>query len=153
MAHEFDVQKKEGKRAQKAAAAQLKTLQYISANLGTVQPLPLSAYLSDLGMSPIMIHMAEFYPSDNRWKEMLTGQDINPIICLMLNEQADMQIIEELRPDLVMGDWGGRGRNNPPSVPVLDLYGHIGYERTIDLLNRMTRALRIGKEERTNGTV
>ncbi|WP_313581220.1 nitrogenase component 1 [Lacrimispora sp.] len=153
MAHEFAEQKKEGKRAQKAAADQLKTLQYVSANLGTVQPLPLSAYLSDLGMSPIMIHMAEFYPSDNRWKEMLTGQDINPIICLMLNEQADMQIIEELRPDLVMGDWGGRSRNNPPSVSVLDLYGHIGYERTIGLLNRMTRALRIGKEERTNGTV
>ncbi len=153
MAHEFAEQKKEGKRAQKAAADQLKTLQYVSANLGTVQPLPLSAYLSDLGMSPIMIHMAEFYPSDNRWKEMLTGQDINPIICLMLNEQADMQIIEELRPDLVMGDWGGRSRNNPPNVSVLDLYGHIGYERTIGLLNRMTRVLRIGKEERTNGTV
>jgi nitrogenase molybdenum-iron protein alpha/beta subunit len=153
MAHEFAEQKKEGKKAQKAASAQLKALQYISANLGTVQPLPLSAYLSDLGMSPIMIHMAEFYPSDTHWKEMLTGRDINPIICLMLNEQADRQIIEELRPDLVMGDWGGRSRSNPPSVPVLDLYGHIGYERTIELLNRMARVLRIEKEERTNGTI
>lgn len=53
----------------------------------------------------------------------------------------------------MLGDWGGRGRNNPPSVPVLDLYGHIGYERTIELLNRMTRVLKTEKEEQTNGTI
>jgi nitrogenase molybdenum-iron protein alpha/beta subunit len=153
MAQEFAGQRKEAKKAQKAAAAQLKSLQYISANLGTVQPLPLSAYLSDLGMSPIMIHLAEFYPSDTQWKEILTGRDINPIICLMLNEQADKQIMEALGPDLVMGDWGGRGQNHPPSVPILDLYGHIGYERTIELLERITRAFRTGKEERSNGTL
>jgi len=153
MAQEFAGQRKEVKKAQKAAAAQLKSLQYISANLGTVQPLPLSAYLSDLGMSPIMIHLAEFYPSDTQWKEILTGRDINPIICLMLNEQADKQIMEALGPDLVMGDWGGRGQNHPSSVPILDLYGHIGYERTIELLERITRAFRTGKEERSNGTL
>ncbi|GLC81899.1 nitrogenase component 1 [Lacrimispora brassicae] len=153
MAHEFAGQRKEGNKAQKAAAARLKNLQYISANLGTVQPLPLSAYLWDLGMSPIMIHLPEFYPSDTQWKDKLTGKDINPIICLMLNEEADRQIIEALCPDLVMGDWGGRGQSDPPSVPLLDLYGHIGYERTIVLLERITRALGIRKEEWANGTV
>ena len=86
-------------------------------------------------------------------EKALTGRDINPIICLMLNEQANRQIIEALCPNLVMGDWGGRGQNNPPSVPILDLYGHIGYERTIVLLERITRALKTEKEEQTNGTI
>lgn len=150
--HVFAGRMKEARKIQKAAAMKLKNLRYISANVGTVQPLPLSSYLLFLGMDPIMIHMAEYYSSDTQWKEKLTGQDSNPIICLMLNEQADKQIIAALCPDIVIGDWGGRFQKNPPNVPILDLYGHIGYERTIMLLNRIIHALAAGKEDCENGT-
>lgn len=149
---QFTGQMTEAKIAEKTAKASLKNLQYISANIGTVQPLPLSAYLWELGMSPIMIHMAEFYPSDTEWKAKLTGQEVNPIICLMLNEQADMQIIQALCPDMVLGDWGGRQQKQPPSVPILDLYGHVGYERTTAMVERIIRAAGKGKEGFANGT-
>ncbi|MDR1322788.1 MAG: nitrogenase component 1 [Gracilibacteraceae bacterium] len=68
----------------KAAGAQ-----YIGAQVGAVQPLPVSAYLSALGMSPIMVHMEEFYPSDAYWRDRIVGMGGNPLICLMANERAD----------------------------------------------------------------
>lgn len=148
----FEEQRKEAEKIRKAAGVQLENLRYISANIGTVQPLPLSSYLLSLGMDPMMIHMPEFYSSDIIWREKIMEQDINPIVCLMLNEQMDRQIIEELCPDIVIGDWGGRFQKNPPNVSVLDLYGHIGYERTITLLSRIIQALAAGKEGTVNGT-
>lgn len=149
----FAGQLKEAKKIQKEAIVRFKNMKYISANIGTVQPLPLSSYLLSLGMDPIMIHMPEFYPSDTQWKSKLIEQDINPIICLMLNEQADKQIIKELCPDIIMGDWGGRLQKKPPNVSILDLYGHIGYERTITILKRISHAIFEGKEDCENGTV
>lgn len=137
----FIAMQKKAKNVQKNAAVRLSNIQYISANIGALQPLPLSSYLSELGMSPIMIHMEEFYPSDTQWKERLIGQDKNPIICLMLNEQADMPLIKALCPDMVFGDWGGRSLIHPKTVHLLDLYGQAGYERTIEILERITSVL------------
>lgn len=155
----LDIQKgfiediKEAKKIEKEAAKPLENIQYISANIGTVQPLPLTSYLLSLGMVPLMIHMPEFYPSDAQWREKIMVQESNPIICLMLNEQADKEIIEDLCPRIIIGDWGGRFQKNPPNVPILDLYGQIGYERTTTLLNRIIYTLDKEKEECEDGTV
>ncbi|MGL6198524.1 MAG: nitrogenase component 1 [Lachnospiraceae bacterium] len=110
---------------------------FISAQVGAVQPLPLAAYFRQLGMLPVMIHMEEFYPSDTLWRQQLLEQDANPIICMMVNEQADRRTIQELEPDLVIGDWAGRADVRPVTVPVLELYGQIGYERTGQILERI----------------
>lgn len=126
---------------QKEAAAQLSGTQYVSALIGAIQPLPLSVYLSSLGMIPIMIHMEEFYPADKQHREALLNLDQNPVICLMLNEQADQPIIEALCPELILGDWGGRKLPSPASIQLMDLYGQIGYERTILLLKRILMGL------------
>lgn len=119
----------------------LKGLRYIGANVGAVQPLPLSVYLARMGMLPIMVHMEEFYPSDARWRRTLLESGEDPAVCLMVNEEVDQKIIEALCPDMVIGDWGGRERLRPPTIQILDLYGQVGYERTITLLERMIRAL------------
>lgn len=110
---------------------------FISAQVGAVQPLPLAVFFRQLGMLPVMIHMEEFYPSDTLWRQQLLDRDANPIICMMVNEQADRRTIQELEPDMVFGDWSGSSDAHPVTVPVLDLYGQIGYERTGQILKRM----------------
>ena len=134
-------------------AVQLNNTSFIMANIGALQPLPLSVYFSELGMSPIMIHMEEYYPSDTKWKESLLTRDENPILCLMLNEHADKTIIEELCPDIVIGDWGGRSQTKPPTLPIMDFYGQVGYERTISLLSRITTIQSKSKEARNHGII
>ncbi|PKK40722.1 nitrogenase cofactor scaffold and assembly-like protein [Clostridiaceae bacterium JG1575] len=142
----FLSQQTTAKKVQRMAAQCLKNRQYISAHVGALQPLPLSVYLTELGMRAIMIHMEEFYPSDGHWRQQLIRQDQNPIIGQMRNEQADAAIVEALAPDVVLGDWGGRALNHPPTVPVLDLYGQVGYERTLTLLSRLGKGCSGQKE-------
>ncbi len=129
----FEEQLAQGKSAQSQAAKQVAGLHYIGTQVGGIQPLPLAAYLSSLEMTPIMIHMEEFYPSDKLWRDRLLHLDKNPIICMMVNEQADKVVIDSLCPDLIIGGWG--------AIPILDLYGQVGCERTIALLERITKAL------------
>lgn len=145
--------KKEADVLQKKAAVKLNDTNYIMANTGALQPLPLSVYFSELGMSTIMIHMEEYYPSDVQWSESLLVKDKNPIICLMLNEHADKTIIKSLCPDVVIGDWGGRSEEKPPTVQIMDFYGQVGYERTISLLNRITNILSAPKEGEGHGII
>jgi len=145
--------KKEADLLQTQAAMQLKDTSYIMANIGALQPLPLSAYFSELGMSPIMIHMEEYYPSDSKWKESLLARDKNPILCLMFNEHADKTIIQELCPHIVIGDWGGRNQTKPPTLQTMDFYGQAGYERTISLLNRIITIRGRSKEADDHGII
>lgn len=147
----WDERRNQARELQKEALGLLDGLRYISANIGALQALPLSTYLASMGMSPIMVHMEEFYPSDMRWRQALLEQEENPIICLMLNEQVDRAIIETLYPDVMVGDWGGRSGLRAPTVQVLDLYGQAGYERTITLLKRMMKAALSAKEGSAHG--
>lgn len=153
VAKESENQRQQTKKLQKKAAVQLKGLSFISANSGALQPLPLSLFLAELGMSPIMVHMEEFYPTDTQWKEKLLAYNHNPIICLMLNEEADEPIIDALCPHFVFGDWGGRNKDNALTVPLQDLYGQVGYERTVVLLERIMKKLAAEKGDDENGSV
>ena len=130
-------------------ARQAEGLCYVSATIGALQPLPLSLYLSSLGMSPMLIHMEEFYPSDAHFKEMLLARGENPPVCLMLNPEADWESIKSLQPDFVLSD-----RLYPddavPTVRISDLYMRTGFERTKLLLMRLCH---VQKEEETNGTL
>lgn len=141
------------RKIQKKAVDKIRGLQYISADIGALQPLPLSVYLSKLGMEPVMIHMEEFYPSDMQWKEKIISLDKNPVICLMLNKQGDGPLIEAMCPDMVLGDWDIQGKGRPPMVQLLDLYGQVGYERTVTILKRITDVLMEGKGEGENGAL
>jgi hypothetical protein len=100
-----------------------------------------------------MVHIEEFYPSDAYWRERLVGMDENPLVCLMVNEQADKEVIGALCPDLIFGDWGGRNGQSPPTVQLLDLYGQVGYERTIALLKRIDETFSQKTERYENGSL
>jgi hypothetical protein len=136
----FDGQRREALRLRNRAAGRLKGLRYVSAQIGALQPLPLAVFLSDCGASPILVHMEEFYPSDGQWRQRLLDRNEDPAVCAMLNEEADKTLIDGLCPDLILGDWGGRGGSVPDAMTI-DLYGQIGYERTISLLTRILGAL------------
>lgn len=130
-------------------ARQAAGLHYVSATIGALQPLPLSLYLSSLGMSPILIHLEEFYPSDTRFKEMLLARGENPPVCLMLNPEADWEAIKSLQPDFVLGDRLYPD-DAPPVVRISDLYMRMGFERTKLLLKRLCH---VQKEGEANGTL
>lgn len=114
-----------------------KETNYIMANIGEIQPLPLAAYLKDFHGNPIMIAMEEFYPSDTNWRKILLEKDADPIICLLLNEIEDQLIIESLCPSFVLGGWAGQKAGNIPTISVADFRCQIGYERSIALLERI----------------
>ncbi|MDR1205605.1 MAG: nitrogenase component 1 [Peptococcaceae bacterium] len=144
---------RQAKKLQEAAKSLFGGKCYIGANIGAIQPFPLAAYLSGLGLSPVMLNTEDFYPSDKAWKDRLVRQNENPVLCLLLNEQADGAVIKELGADVILGDWGGRAETAPPTAQIMDLYGYIGYERTAALLNRIVAALPRKEGDSHNGTV
>jgi hypothetical protein len=137
---------------QDTAFNRLNGLNFVLAQIGAVQPLPLLSYLSRLGIHPLLAHMDEFYPSDRAWRKKLLEQGENPIICLLLNDRADRDLICGLRPDCVLGIWGGNDRDASCVPFLMDLYGQIGYERSAALLERVMKALPQKDEGSANGT-
>lgn len=140
---------RETDRLEKLTAKQAAGLRYVSATIGALQPLPLSLYLSSLGMSPQLIHMEEFYPGDAHFKELLLAQGENPPVCLMLNPEADWEVIKSLQPGFVLSDRLYPD-DAPPVVQISDLYMRVGFERTKLLLERLSN---VRKEDEPNGTL
>lgn len=112
-------------------------LRYVMTRIGPLASLPLVRYLSQFQMKPLLLHLEEFYPNDRTLAESLNTRGMNPQICHMVNEDTDLPVIEHLAPDLCIGDLA-EGKSTLPHVPHLyQLYGQIGYERTVMLLDRM----------------
>ena len=62
--------------------------------------------------------------------------DENPYICRMLNLDEDVLVLNQLQLDICFG-YLPKNNNITTCVPeMLDFYGQIGYERTINLLSR-----------------
>ncbi len=115
----------------------VKGVTYVGAKIMGIQPLPLHRYLSKIGMSPLMIHVEDFYPSDKIWREKILEENQDPILCMMVNDNSDREYILSLAPDLVVGDWVGRMEFREKTVQVIDIYGQCGFELTIKLLNKL----------------
>lgn len=145
----FLEQYRESRRMEKQAIKKAAGLRYISATIGALQPLPLSLYLSSMGMSPILVHMEEFYASDAFFKEALLARGENPSICLMLNPDADWEIMKHLQPDFVLSDRLYAG-SVLPVIRISDLYMRVGFERTKLLLERLCP---VWKDEEIDGTL
>lgn len=136
-------------RLEKQTAKQAAGLHYVSATIGALQPLPLSHYLSSLGISPMLIHMEEFYPGDAHFRELLLAQGENPPICLMLNPEADWEVIKSLQSDFVLSDRLYPD-NRRSVIRISDLYMRVGFERTKLLLERLSN---VRKDDEPDGTL
>ncbi len=104
-------------------------------------PLPLAVYLGGLGMEPLLLHLEDYYPEDGSHAKKLAALGFDPLICRIVNAEADVAILEKLAPDLVFG-YVPEQRWRKPCVPdIFDFYGQVGYKRTSAILRRMVAAM------------
>lgn len=126
---------------------------YVTTPRNTLMPLPLASYLAGFQMKPLLLHMEEFYPSDRQHAKELLAKNINPLLCHMVNDKIDAAVLEQLTPELSFGEIY-EGTGIIPEVTYLyEMYGQVGYERTVLLLNRMLKSMEKAKKqrERSNG--
>lgn len=134
------------KSLQEEVSTLVKDTTYVGGKIGAIQPLPLHTYLSKIGMVPLMVHIEDFYTNDTYHREKLLLQKQDPILCMMINDEYDTQYILDLSPNLVIGDWALRMEQKDKTIKVMDIYGMVGFELTIKLLNKL-------KEVKQNGTL
>ncbi|MDR1405399.1 MAG: nitrogenase component 1 [Candidatus Methanoplasma sp.] len=144
---EFKEQREKAAALQKQAADVFRGTQFVMTRENMLMPLPLAAYLSELGMIPALIHMEEYYPDDKKWAKVLIEKGHDPLVCHMVNEETDAKAIELVGPDISFGEIPRSSGKIRCVCDMQDLYGCIGYERTIALLERMLTVL-----NRRNGT-
>lgn len=112
--------------------------------------LPLTAYLCSLGMKPCILHIEEYQPWMNEWKEKILSYEDNPLISFVVQENIEKAVLDQSG----FGDEKGlrisigavqlesvcsiRGRRD--FIPPL-----LGYERTYFILNMLDKAV---KEEK-----
>lgn len=126
---------------QEQAKKRLKGLRYVCAHIGPVRVLPLAVYLTSLGMEPLLLHLEDFWPDDNHWKAALHALGYNPLVCHMVNSVTDASLLENLSPDLCLGDLTDAKLRLPCAPYLSDLYGLSGYERTNSLLKKILHTL------------
>ena len=137
--HEFDEWREKAIALQNQAKDVFKGKSYISTHIGAMMPLPLAVYLAKFEMEPMLLHMDEFYPDDRKWAKAIKEQGYDPMICHMVNDNADIELLEGIKADFSLGKLL-KDSSSTPCVPYLeDLYGQIGYERTVALLSRMLK--------------
>ncbi|MDR3304532.1 MAG: nitrogenase component 1 [Clostridiales Family XIII bacterium] len=77
--------------------------------------LPIAAYLTELGMIPLLVDLPDFTVQDKKWAERITQRGVDPPVCHMINGEADSKILAGFAPDLLLGMQarGGRGGGRP----------------------------------------
>lgn len=137
--NEFDESREKAIALQKQAKDVFKGKSYILTHIGAMMPLPLVLYLTKFEMEPVILHMDEFYPDDRKWAKAINEKGYDPMICHMVNNDADIELLEGIKADFSLGKLL-KDSSLIPCVPYLeDLYGQIGYERIAVLLSRMLK--------------
>ena len=138
--HEFDKLREKANALQNKAKDLFQGKSYILTHIGAIMPLPLVLYLTKFKMEPKLLHMDEFYPDDKKWSKAIKNQGYNPRICHMVNYNADIEILEHINAEFSLGKLLKNSTSIPCVSHLEDLYGQVGYERTITLLSRMIEA-------------
>ncbi|WP_315167619.1 nitrogenase component 1 [Metaclostridioides mangenotii] len=115
--------------------------------------IPLAHYLTKLEMEPLLLHLEEYYPEDKTNAKDIISMGHNPLICRIVNPEADLPILEKLGADLYFGFSPNINKNNIAYVPeILDFYGQIGYSRTVSILKRILTILDEKNDLNNGGT-
>jgi nitrogenase molybdenum-iron protein alpha/beta subunit len=136
---------------------------YVFSSMRGVTILPLNAYLTELGMIPLLIDLTDFSAQDKKWAVRITQKGIDPPVCHMINGEADSQVLAGFAPDLLLGmqPRGGRGGNrggghhggHGGGSPMDGIGGFPGYERTVALLKYLENAATRPEESRQSGGI
>lgn len=144
LAGTLDGAREELLRLEREATALIQGVTFAIAD-GRVDPLPLAAYLTRLGMEPLLLHLEGFGQGDKDWARAIAGSGHDPWICHMANPEGDAAVLAELAPGLCIGR---PFRHAAPSGTVF-MAGPgasgtaYGYGRSIRLLESLKRAFPI----------
>ncbi|WP_432409163.1 nitrogenase component 1 [Wukongibacter sp. M2B1] len=138
--NEFEEERKEALTLQLQAQEKLRGLRYVL-SLRIDVPIPLAEYLIRLGMEPLLLHLEEYYPEDKDYIQKIMSKGYNPLICRMVNQEADLSVLEKLSPDLCFGYLSYTNKTISCVPDMFDFYGQVGYNRTINLLRRVLNVL------------
>lgn len=137
---EFEEQKQEAGQLEKKAVEIFQNKKYVMA-LRVDLPLPLTLYFTEyLKMEPLLLHLEEFYPGDQDYVKAVTEKGFNPFVCRIVNEYTALPYVDKFNPDLCFGYLPETHSLTGWVENMFDLYGWVGYERTIELLNRMIQS-------------
>ncbi|WP_053955362.1 nitrogenase component 1 [Inediibacterium massiliense] len=146
--HEFNASRQKAITLQKQAEDVFKGKSYILTHMGAMMPLPFVLYLTKFKMKPTILHMDEFYPDDKKWAKAIKKQGYDPMICHMVNDHADRDLLECIQAEFSLGELLKDSSSIPCVSYLEDLYGQMGYERTAVLLSRMLKMYeKVNKEE------
>ena len=129
------------KKAEERVAKKLNELSFFATDI-TLDPIPLSAYLSTQGMKPLLLHIEEFYQEDRQWAQALYTQGHDPLVCHRVNNLAEVSVFKMLKPAFNLGPVPPSLKQKIPHVDQLHkMNGTFGYERTTWLLDKIMQAL------------
>lgn len=153
--NEFDEDRHHALILQEKAKKILSGLKFVSAFIGPSMVVPFASYLVGLGMEPLLLHMEEVYPDDKIYIKEFIAKGYNPNVCHMVNNNSDIPVIEKLSPDIYFGYLAEEKLGFTNVLDIYNLYGQIGYGRTICLLTDMLQIFNqhkiSEKEELKNG--
>jgi nitrogenase molybdenum-cofactor synthesis protein NifE len=107
----------------------------------SLDPVPLSAYLAGLGMEPLLLHMEGYYTENKPWVKKIKAAGYDPLVCHMVNRSADLPVLAELAPALLLGPAVENGGETACIRDLSRISGGVGYERSIQLLKGIHQVL------------
>lgn len=137
---EFDADRRAARELETLARETLRGLRFVF-SLRIDLPLPLAAYLASLGMEPVLLHLEDFYGDDREQARAITDLGHDPLVCRIVNIDADLPTLASLAPDLCLG-YLPEANTAIPCVPdMFDFYGQTGHARTSRLLEKILGVL------------
>lgn len=119
---------------------------FVIGPIGLAMSIPIAVYLTELGMLPLLLHVEEWYQEDKEWSTKLLELGHNPPVCHMASGLLDLQVIKKINPDIYIGMTRGINEKILDTVPYIqDLYGKIGYEKIISLMEKVLVTLKSAK--------
>jgi nitrogenase molybdenum-iron protein alpha/beta subunit len=111
--------------------------------------LPLTAYLCSLGMKPCFLHIEEYQPWMNEWKEKILSYEEDPLISFVVQENIEKAVLDHSG----FGDEKGLrvsiGAVQLELESVCSIQGRrafipplLGYERTYYILDMLGKAVK-----------
>jgi len=107
--------------------------------------VPMSGYLASLGMVPLLIHLDDVHEEDLLVAKQLKEAGIDPLLCRIMNEDRDLDVIRKMEPDICIGYLRHPAPDLKVAEQMQDFFGITGYERTAALLDRIFTVLETGK--------
>lgn len=100
-------------------------------------PVPLAAYLADLGMEPLLLHLEDFFEEDRKWAKALVQKGFNPWACHLVNMKEDREVLKGLSPDLYLGDFAPPIKSLRLTGGFKGMAGLYGHDRTAFVLKAL----------------